>query len=263
MPKIKVDKGYIYYEEYGNGAPLLLIAGLASDISSWLPVIIPLSKKYRLLVFDNRGVGRSSHNNNGIDIEQMTNDALSLFNHLGLTKVHVLGHSMGGMIAMKLAAKFPSKVDKLVLAATSPVISKRNILLFSDMAKLAEICTDRELWFRFLFYWIFSPKFFNDKKFVDQAVAMAVNYRYLQSFDSFKNQVEAIINYNGEGEIKSIESQTLILKAYDDLLFPVSDSEEVFNDIPNQKEVIIKNAGHSVYMDATDEFLNYVFDFIS
>ncbi len=262
MPEFKVDKGKIYYEEYGSGAPLLMISGLGSDISSWLPIIIPLSKKFRLLVFDNRGVGRSSTDNNGITIDDMVGDSVALIDHLGLKKVNILGHSMGGMIAMRLAASNVNRLEKLILAATSPIISKRNALLFEDLVNIGLKCDDKKLFFRNLFYWIFSPDFFNDVLLVEQALSMAVNYRYLQSFESLYNQVKAILGFDGSSDLKKIEADTLVLTASDDLLFPGSTMNSWSDKIRKSEEIIIKNAGHSLYMDKTELFINKVKQFL-
>lgn len=119
MPTIKANDINIYYELYGEGEPLVLIAGLGTDLTVYEPTINRLSKRFRVLAFDNRGVGRTDKPDIPYKIEIMADDTAELMNGVGINKAHVLGISMGGRIAMALALQHPSKVNSLVLAATS------------------------------------------------------------------------------------------------------------------------------------------------
>ena len=169
MALMKSNINSIYFEEHGKGHPLLLIAGLASDSQSWLPIVPGLAKHFRLIVFDNRGVGRSSQDNSDISIEEMADDCARLLKHLKLPSAYVLGHSMGGMIAMDLAIRYPDMVDKLILEATAPKLNRRNTELFDDWVSFLKLGMDKHLWFRNIFYWIFSAGFFEDKDVFAQA----------------------------------------------------------------------------------------------
>ena len=262
MPRLTIDKTEFFYQEYGEGEPILMIAGLGSDSTSWLPVIVPLSNSYRVIVFDNRGVGRSAKDNSGISIDQMQEDTALIIEELNLGPVNIIGHSMGGMIAMKLAANRPKLVKRLVLAATSPFINERNKYLFRDLAKFGEDGMDRKLWFRNLFYWIFSPAFFEDEKLVEQSVSMAVAYRFPQSAESFTNQVEAIINFDGRECVQNIIANTLLICGSEDLLFSAQESEKLLSGVQVIRNEIIKNAAHSIHMDNPDEFIKLVKDFL-
>lgn len=262
MPIASLNNKELYYKEYGKGEPLLLIAGLGSDSSSWLTIIIPLSKKYRVITFDNCGVGQSSSDNTGITIQEMTDDTVNIIRYLSLTKVNILGHSMGGMIAMDLSIRYPKMVGKLMLAATSPLVNSRNCQLFTDMVSYLKEGMEKELWFRNLFYWIFSPGFFEDKDLVDQSVNMAINYRYPQSDDSFANQVDAIINFNLEEKIPHIIHNTLVIFGDRDLLFPESEVKPIFNKLVNKKFVRISDSAHSIHIDNPEMFVDVITDFI-
>lgn len=262
MSKLKLADSEIYYKEYGKGAPLLLIAGLGSDSTSWLPVIIGLSKHYRVIVFDHRGVGQSTEDNSGITIENMVSDTVSLIKGLSLSKTNVLGHSMGGMIAMKLAIDYPELVDKLILCATSTKVNNRNKNLFTDMVANLISGMDKRMWFRNLFYWILSPDFFEDSLLLDQVVNMAINYRYPQSDKSFENQVNAIIDFNCTDEIDGIQCSTLIMFGGEDILFPKLETEKILSRIPENTSVTLLNTAHSIHVDNPQGFINEVVGFI-
>jgi 3-oxoadipate enol-lactonase len=109
----------LYYESHGSGEPLVLIpsTGFGGDV--WLSDQVPeLAQSLNVIVFDPRGCGRSSHPRGVYTIEQMAGDVVALLDHLDLPAAHVLGHSMGGRIALALALDFPGRVRSLVLAAS-------------------------------------------------------------------------------------------------------------------------------------------------
>src|SRR5262245_55026096 len=92
MPKVQANGIDIYYEEKGADEPLLLIAGFACDLTIWSLVLSLLASQYRVIAFDNRGVGRSSAPDGPYTIEQLTEDAAGLLDGIGVQAAHVVGH---------------------------------------------------------------------------------------------------------------------------------------------------------------------------
>ncbi len=119
MPGARTGEIEIYYEEYGQGLPLIMILGLGQDIATWDFQVSEFSKHFRLIVFDNRDSGRSSQCSTPYTTEDMARDALGLMNYLHIERAHVLGTSMGGMIAQQIALLAPERVISLVLASTT------------------------------------------------------------------------------------------------------------------------------------------------
>lgn len=120
MPRVKVDDIEIFYEMQGEGAPLVLIMGWTASSESWDPQLVEeLSRFYTVIVFDNRGTGRSDKPDLEYSIEMMTDDVAGLLEAINIQKAHVLGFSMGGMIAQELALRYPEKVSSLILCGTS------------------------------------------------------------------------------------------------------------------------------------------------
>jgi len=117
MPIAKVNDINMYYEMHGGGEPLVLIAGLGTDLTVYEPIINELSQKSKVLAFDNRGVGRTDKPDAPYAIEMMADDTAALMSGVGIEKAHVLGISMGGRIAMALALQHPDKVKSLVLTS--------------------------------------------------------------------------------------------------------------------------------------------------
>ena len=110
----------ITWEERGTGAPLLLIQGLGYGRWSWAPIVPALAERYRVLWFDNRGIGDSDKPDGPYTAKLMAGDALQVLDEAGVERAHVVGASLGGMIAQEVAAGTPERVDKLVLCCTTP-----------------------------------------------------------------------------------------------------------------------------------------------
>lgn len=240
----------------------MLIAGLASDSQSWQSVIKDLSRHYLVITPDNRGVGRTMPQNIEISIRQIVDDSVALITHLGLSYVNLVGHSMGGFVALDLAIRYPDCVDKLILAGTSASNSRRNNALFSDWASCLESGMDVGLRFRNIFYWIFSRRFFENEAVVNDAVRFAIEYPYPQCSIAFRNQVKAIASYDGTDELSRVRANTMVVNGKEDLLFPTGDSSELARAIPRAHCSVINNAAHSIHMEQPQAFTDCVLDFL-
>ncbi len=116
---IRTSDGEVAYRRLGNGTPLLLIMGLGGSIDDWQPTFVnALASRYRVIVFNNAGVGRTSALPSPLTITAMADQTSAFITALGLGRVDVLGWSMGGMTAQALTVLHPAQVAKLVLAAT-------------------------------------------------------------------------------------------------------------------------------------------------
>ncbi len=119
MPKAKIGKVQIYYEEYGQGPPLAMILGLGQSIATWGLQISELSNHFRIIVFDNRDSGKSARTTEAYTTQDMASDVLGLLDHLEIDRTHLLGTSMGGMIAQQVALLGPERIMSLILASTT------------------------------------------------------------------------------------------------------------------------------------------------
>lgn len=110
----------IAHEVTGTGPPLLLIQGLGYARWGWEPIVGPLSASYQVITFDNRGIGDSDTPPGPYDTTTMAADAIAVLDAVGVERAHVMGASLGGMIAQMVALEYPSRVDRMVLACTTP-----------------------------------------------------------------------------------------------------------------------------------------------
>ncbi len=262
MPYFNHEQGRCYYEISGNGTPLLLIAGLASDVQSWATIKKQLAKRYQVILFDNRGVGRTDLDVSNLTVSQMASDAVALLRFLDVDKTHVLGHSMGGMIAMHLAANNPELVDRLVLAATTTELNQRQKLQLNDWATYLETGMDKELWFKNLFYWLYSDNFFEHKAMLTAYIIGALSYPYPILYTNFKEQVNAINAFKGSLLVTQITQPTLLISPEYDRLFSDERSRANLAKIPGCTEATLENAGHSLHVEQPEAFFQLVSNYL-
>ncbi|MBA4391515.1 MAG: alpha/beta hydrolase [Syntrophus sp. (in: bacteria)] len=240
----------------------MLVAGLASDSQSWQPVLQDLSAHCRVITFDNRGAGRTCPQENEISIRKIADDCIGLARHLGLTSINLLGHSMGGFVALDCAIRYPEYIDKLVLVTTSSFNSSRNNALFSDWASSFEKGMDQKLWLRNIFYWIFSSRFFENEEAVNEAIRFALEYPYPQSRIALRNQVKAIVDFNCTEGLSGITSKTMVIGGKEDLLFPADVCAQLAQAIPGAAFSLIDGAAHSIHMENPQAFIDAVLTFL-
>ena len=118
MPQVQVDDISLHYELHGQGEPVLLIMGLLVGGEVWEPQAADLCRDFQVCTFDNRGIGKTDSPSPPYSMPGMARDTLRLMEHLGWADAHVVGFSMGGMIAQHLALVAPERVRTLSLIST-------------------------------------------------------------------------------------------------------------------------------------------------
>lgn len=257
MPKLKTNNAELHYEIAGEGPPLLLIAGLASDGQSWAPVKPILEKRFTLIMLDNRACGQTKDDGSSLSLELMAGDAVALLDHLSIDNANVLGHSMGTAIATTLTARRPTRVGKLVLAAGALETPPRAASVIETLLVLREAGVDENAWYRSFFHWLFSPDFFQNKNAVDAAVAMSRAYPYAQSVQDMRRQYEAVIAFDAD-HLPPVNADTLLLAGECDILVPPTAVENTRKFITTAKMQSLPDAGHSLHWDAPEAFAKAV-----
>jgi len=121
MPTAKLDEVEVYYEEHGRGEPVLLVPPSWWPSDTWKVVVVPaLRERYRTIIFDPCGTGRSSKPDRGYTVSQFARDSIVFLAHLGISKCHVVGFALGGEIAQAMALERPDLISTLTMAATGP-----------------------------------------------------------------------------------------------------------------------------------------------
>jgi 3-oxoadipate enol-lactonase len=271
----KVDSIELYYEEQGSGDPLLLIMGLAADSTAWLFQVPAFSQHYRTIVFDNRGVGRSTKPPGPYTIHQMADDTAGLLDVLGITRTHVVGVSMGGMIAQELALRHPQRVRGLVLACTYPepdadIERQRQFSVTQFGGKVTasgEMQIDLSALDPLSFLQHLLPAVFN-QEFIDkelprlmQLFAGALQYGF--SLEAILGQVAAVMSHKATDRLHQITAPTCVITGDADRLVPPANSDILAKHIPNAHLVKIPGGSHGFNFETPEIFNREVLDFLA
>ena len=262
MPIAKIENMDIYYEIIGQGEPLVMIRGLGSNVDHWYEQAPSLSKKYQLLVFDNRGIARSSDPGGAFSTRDMAADTVALMEAAGIKSAHVLGYSMGGMVAQEIALNYPEKVNGLILAATDCGITQRIKArpevsrLFSEMvalgtpeAKLAAAAC------------LYTKNTFESKTEVIQRYN-EVSMRFPASQDMMARQWAAVTQHDAYSRLQNISSQTLTITGSEDVLIPADNAKIMAERIPDARMSVIDDGGHLFLIEQPQQFNQAVIDFL-
>ncbi len=275
MSMAKVNGIELYYEEHGSGDPLLLIMGLAADSTAWLFQVPDFAKHYRTIVFDNRGVGRSSKPPGPYTIHQMADDTAALLDVIGITRTHVVGVSMGGMIAQELVLRHPQRVRGLVLACTYPepdaeIERQRE---FSVMQFGGRITTSGEMRIDvsaldpMAFFQHLLPSVFNADFIATQLPKLmelfggALQYGF--SLEAILGQVAAVMSHKATDRLHQITSPTLVITGDADRLVPSANSDLLAKHIPGARLVKVPGGSHGFNFETPAIFNREVLDFLA
>ncbi|MBD2441529.1 alpha/beta fold hydrolase [Nostoc sp. FACHB-110] len=262
MPKVQVNGIELFYEIKGTGEPLLLIAGFMCDRNYWSLLMPSLISQYQVIRFDNRGIGQSSAPDIPYSIPQMANDAIALLDILGIEKVHVIGHSMGGKIAQELALTQPHRIKSLILLSSTAKGNEKYINIIKTWGDLATKL-DLELYERVILPWIFTDNFYAIPGMVDQLIEWAIHYPFAPKPHGLYHQSRAIINHDTTNRLQYIKCPTLVLVGKQDILTPVKFSEQIAQGIPNAELVIIEDGGHSFLIESPETVAQVMLKFLS
>lgn len=261
MPFHKTTTAEIYYEVHGTGTPLLMIAGMASDSKSWQFILEELKQEHTVILFDNRGCGRTVYEGS-FGLETIADDAIELLNLLGFDLVDIAGHSMGGMIAQELVLKYPERVKRLVLASSSPQLSQKAKHLLDELSLKWENGCDMVDWFRIMFGNLFTQKSLSNKKFMDAVLIFALAYPYPQTLQGFKDQVAAITSFDANDRIDQIMHHTLIISGQEDILITPEESRMLTATGGRNEFILIENAAHSIHAENPKGFTSALLKFL-
>jgi len=274
MSTARVGDVELYYEEHGSGEPLLCIMGLATDSTAWVLQTPDFAKRHRTIIFDNRGVGRSSKPRGPYSIAQMADDAAGLLDALDVPRAHVLGVSMGGMIAQELALRHPARVRGLVLACTYPepdadVRAQRETGLAAFGGSVGADGTaqlDGSGIDPFAFFQMLLPKVFN-VSFIETELPRLMELfggalQYGFDMDAVLAQVEATMNHRATDRLHAVKAPTLVITGDSDQLIACTNSDVLAKHIPGAKLVKVPGGSHGFNFETPDVFNREVLGFL-
>jgi 3-oxoadipate enol-lactonase len=249
----------IAFEADGAGAPLLLIHGLGYGRWGWGPILAPLTESFRAVWFDNRGVGESDVPPGPYTASTLAEDAVAVLDALDVERAHVLGTSLGGMVAQELAVSHPARVDRLVLACTTPgganavPFPEQTVRLIAEAARMEPLVALR--------------------RFVENALAPGASEALVDEIFALRvanppdpagwqAQAAASAAFDGFDRLQSIAAPTLVLHGTEDQVVDAGNAPLLAERIPGAQLELLEGAGHLLFWEQPDRFVAAVTEFL-
>jgi pimeloyl-ACP methyl ester carboxylesterase len=235
----------------------------ASNVG-WFLIQDKLAGEHRVIVFDNRGTGRSDKPEIPYTTKMMAADVAGLLDVLDISAASVFGHSLGGMIAQEFALNYPDRLNTLILGATAcggsravpPTAEAMAFLLDPELAKLP--VADR---IRAMVPWLWNKEFVeNNPAAIKRYIALASEYPTPPQTAVY--QGNALMTHDTYDRLPDIKSPTLVIAGSKDRQIPYENSKLLADRIPNAEVAIIENAGHEYFDDSTEKSSKIILDFL-
>ncbi len=249
MPKLPVRDINLYYEVNGQGHPILFIHGLGSSTRDWELQVPFFSKHYQVVTFDTRGHGKSDKPPGPYTISLFAADTVELIKGLGLTPPHVVGISLGGIIALQLAVSAPDLVRSLTIVNAGPefivrtikerllVLQRQLIVRLLGMRKMGEFLSKR------LF-----PKPGQEK------LRQLFIERWAENDpQAYRDAMRAIVGWSVTDQLNTIQCPTLVIAADQDYT-PVTVKEAYVARIPQAELKVISDSRHATPVEQPEKF---------
>ena len=262
MPFVESQGLRIHFEVTGrrSAPPVLMIQGLGASKHAWNLQRAALALRWRTVALDNRGSGRSSRPIAPFTLEDLADDALRVLDAAGVGDAHVVGASMGGVVAHILAVRNPDRVRSLVLACTSCRQHPWREDLLREWSTTARGRGLLDVG-RGAAQWVMGPRSFRRAV---PALGWLGPLAVLRPRDSFASQVDAILATDPSiaDRLSEVTAPTLVVVGNQDILTPRGDSEELAERIPGAELVVISGAAHGLMVEHAGTFNSVLVDFL-
>lgn len=264
MPKASVGGLGMYYELTGEGPPVVFVSGLTGDHSGWKLFQVPAfnAAGYQCLVFDNRDVGQTGDSPlASYAIGRFCEDTVGLLERLGLDSVHLVGYSMGGMIAQEIALAHPRRLRSLTLMCTTakPDACLAEILETLGTAKRGLSAED---FLRILGLRIFTYRFYANPQAVKTWLDRALANPYPQSIAGFMRQAGAVLGHDATQRLAAISVPTHVIAGEEDIFIPPRHSRALAERIPGAEVTVVPAGAHALHVEKPAEFNRSLLEFL-
>ena len=256
----------LYYEIHGDGPALVLVMGIGYDASLWTLAQVPtLSTQFRVVILDNRDSGRSSKASHPYTIADMADDLAGLLDALEIQRSHLLGLSMGGMIAQEFALRHADRLDRLVISGSGAAPARSAVDPIRIWSWVKAHDASGEVFGGQQLASLFSTAFLRNHEAVRDTTALLASNPYPMSPEAYGRQADAYLRFDALDRLGAITAPTLVVVGEQDLLTPPWIAREVADAIPGARFEVIRGDGssHVVPIERPDDFNRLVSDFLT
>lgn len=257
MPYAAVGDTRVHYQVQGRGAPLLMLMGMGASGEMWgSDFLAALAGRFRLIIPDNRGTGLTGRGAAPYTIARLAADAAGVLDAAGVRAAHVLGISMGGMIAQELAAAHPARVGGLALGCTTcggrrAVWPRRRV--FVDLERYGLLGAASL---------VVTPEFLARRPSLLTGLGLRALARPTPP-EVVREQLAAIARFDMSGRLHTIAAPTLVITGDRDVLIPPENARILVRSIRGAQGVIVKGAGHCFFWEAPERAAAAITDFLA
>jgi 3-oxoadipate enol-lactonase len=259
MPYAENNGVKIWWEEHGRGEPVLAIMGLSFSLDMWYRTAPLLANKFRVILLDNRGVGRSDVPRGPYLIGRMAEDAAIVMSAAGVRSAHVLGASMGGMIAQELALQYPHRVRSLLLGCTwcgGLRTVRPDFGLFPSLREFQNLTSEQKI--RSMIPILYADR--TPRERIEEDIA--IRLRYIPTTRGYYSQLLGTVVWQSWNRLPRIQAPTKIIHGAVDRLIPVENARILKSRLPDARLFIVPEAGHVFTTDQPEIVNRETMDFL-
>jgi pimeloyl-ACP methyl ester carboxylesterase len=233
----------LHWESTGNGPPVLLIAGLGMSTTGWWRTVPVLARRFRVITFDNRGVGRSSPVPGIYTTEAMAHDATAVLDEAGVEAAHVYGVSLGGMVAQRLVLSAPDRVMSLILGATQSgaVVKRADADTVAFFRRRFLLPAEEAAWASVPYG--YSPKCRSEHP---ERIAQDIEQRLRFPVEprTYRAQMAAAVSHDCTHRLAQVTVPTLVVHGALDRMIPLPNGERLAQRLGNARLHVLPEAAH-------------------
>jgi aminoacrylate hydrolase len=253
----------VKFELTGSGEEVVLLsAGLGGAAAFWAPQRAALEAQFRVLAFDQRGTGRNAEAlPEGYTIGHMADDVIQVMDAAGVSRAHVLGHALGGLVGLDLGRRFPERVGKLVLVNAWARVDRHSERCFDIRIGILHSQGPAA-------YVAAQPLFLHTAPYMsahDDKISAEVAHgtAHFQGAENLLKRIGALRAFDARADLARITAPTLVAASRDDLLVPWTASEALAAGLPHAELWVTPEGGHAFSVEQPELFNTKLMDFLS
>ncbi|HSH34685.1 alpha/beta hydrolase [Schnuerera sp.] len=262
MPYTIINDKKIYYKQYGNGEPVVFLNGAMMATNSWSPFIKTVTENYKMVTVDLLDQGKSDSYEGSYTVETQADFLKEFLDKLELEKVHLVGMSYGGKVALTFTSKYQYKVKSLALSNTDSYTTK----IMKEIGKAwiyAASTFDGDIFsliaMPYMYSFNYYEKSYEDIKEKAKILSKVLNEKW---YERFKRGLESADEYHVYDNIKDIEVPTLIISSELDTLTPIKYQHLIHQQIKNSQWKVIEDVGHAAMYEKPKEYISLIMEFL-